>query len=212
MIYFLDSSPELSGNYLARKHIRCMLNSACSVIATVLYNRGLEIPYKPYNKNKELIKWASKTQSNFNWILDYGINLKKRYRETFGRDVNLKINFEDYIDKNISCNKEIENFPLLLPDKFKSKNIVDSYRNYYVNKINKSDYTGQKIPSWFSEKYLEKEEVIYFEYFEELKTSLKVVKKGEDTIIKKLIDGVWTDFNILMLEERLIIERILKND
>jgi hypothetical protein len=210
MIYFLDSDPGKAVDALARKHIGCMLNNACSVVSTVLYNKGYIVSSKPYNKNKELIKWASSTNTNLNWVIDYGIHLSNKYNVIFGKDRNIKINFHDYKGAPIINKIGLKDFPLLLPAQYKEKDIVNSYRNYYVDKIDMVDYKSQEVPPWFTEKYSCKNEVIFLGYFEELQTSLRLFKRGDTLSVEKLIDNTWTNFNIFTLEERLIIERILK--
>ena len=74
----------------------------------------------------------------------------REYTYRFGKQ-HKTINTFEWLRDNIPNIKDngLTPFPLVVPDKYKTKDTVESYRNYYMNEKKENiKYTKRRAPKW----------------------------------------------------------------
>lgn len=157
MIYPLEvnSKKEIDWTASARSHDNYRLSRSLivttQIVSAILIEHGFKTKVKPISHNHPLYLWTVESSANVNNIFCFGDGLFNEFYLRFNkdhksgkllqemrRDINL-IKFED--NGNTS-------FPLAMPDEFKTSDIVQSYRNFWVSK-EKMRYPKKKVPDWF---------------------------------------------------------------
>lgn len=130
-----------------------MILESCQILSTVLNEQGIEAPYRSFNPKHPSCLWAAESSDNFISLVKHTDAMLKEYTERFGKihkcDAVLDEISRLYDKDNFDCHFETP-LKLAMPDYFKSKNIVESYRKFYASKPNVR-YPQDKIPSWFLE-------------------------------------------------------------
>lgn len=149
-IFVLDIDPRKSAQYHCDKHIVKMTLESAQIMCTILNEMGYNTPYKTTHKNHPCTVWARQSLSNYMWLRQLGIELHKEYQYRYGKLHKSGILIESLPIPNI---KERGLFPFAqaMPDKYKDKNFVVAYRNYYAN--DKKDilkYTKRNVPEWLT--------------------------------------------------------------
>ena len=106
--------------------------------------------YKLAHKNHPVTIWCRKSRQNFVWVLDLIEELHTEWRFRYGHpDTKYHKSYlvSLILRENIPCEdkfeeKELTPFALAMPDKYKTHDAVESYRNYYMSE------EKQKIASW----------------------------------------------------------------
>ena len=213
MIYFLDKDPHLAGSSLADKHLSCQLGSACTILCTVLEEyTDAPMPQKVMNRSNSIVTWANISKSNFEWLLQYAQAVQKHFYTVYGKYHNTTIDLNSIEIPEIPKGMLMD-FPQLLPDRYRVEgDSVEAYRNYYVSEKAKiSDYR-KGVPSWFSEKLTEVQRTLYMDYFEQIGTNLRVCRDSDSGLsIQKKSEGSWVILRELILEEQILLERLLDN-
>jgi len=98
-------------------------------------------------------KWVLESRKNFEWLLYLELELLEEYRFRFEKrhfigDFILWITFN--LDKIDLPNKKLTPFAQAMPEKYKNKNPILAYHNYYLEeKLNKNNkWTSRSIPKW----------------------------------------------------------------
>lgn len=157
-IFFLDWNLKLCAQYACNKHI-CklliehtqLLYSVYHLIDPEILLTTLLIPYKLTHKNHPCAKWVRENISNFLCLLELTWEYCKEYTFRY--------------NKIHSCQKHIiwmlQNLPRglssesmtkpvqAMPDKYKSEDSVEAYRNYYIGeKLYFVKYKNRDPPEW----------------------------------------------------------------
>ena len=107
--------------------------------------------YKAVHVNHPCTVWARKTLGNFIWLYDHGIALCNEFEKRFGNVHKSKAVIQQCMDKVdalglVDLNKTPH--PLCMPEEYKTKCAVESYRNYYHGE--KSHFaTWPNPPTWW---------------------------------------------------------------
>jgi hypothetical protein len=93
---------------------------------------------------------------NYVWLCDLGVELCEEYTYRYGK----RHKSQDIIEwcivhkPNIRTNGDITPFALAMPDQYKVKDVVQSYRNYYIGeKLKFAKWKNGHIPSWLEDIY-----------------------------------------------------------
>lgn len=152
-IFVLDKSPEEAAKMHYDKHVVKMILETSQILQTVLSLKGAKTVYKQTHISHPCVKWAGKSISNFRWLERLLIALNKEYmfrynkgeHASFTAFKNCSFCLEDY-DWPETGQTE---FALAMPDEFKGKDAVSSYRNYYLTgKTHLVSYKKRKPPQW----------------------------------------------------------------
>ena len=174
-IFVVDESPEVSAQSLCDKHVVKMILESGQMLSTAhryldgdLYyemskgDRPRKIKRWKLNDEREdklwkatfmhhpCTVWTLKTSENYMWHQKHAIALCKEYTYRYGK-VHSAENLIDYLStlpKNIPQGNLTE-FAIAMPDEFKVKNSVQSYRNYYNGaKSRFAKWTLRTQPEW----------------------------------------------------------------
>jgi hypothetical protein len=155
-IFVLDKNTSICAQYHSDKHVIKMLLEGTQILSTVIYQKNkqqhsaLEL-YRPTHINHPCVKWASESLGNFLWLVSLGDHLTYEYTFRYGKIHKCqKILDKIYsVPFSIFDKQEKTSFALCMPDKYKTGDPVESYRNYYKNeKKHLLKYTKREIPYW----------------------------------------------------------------
>jgi len=133
-----------------------MILESCQILSTVLNEQGIDAPYRSFNPKHPSCLWAAESSDNFISLSVHCAAMIEEYKERFSKTHKCKA-----VLKNIITLFDMSKFPtdkstplrMAIPDKFKSDNIVESYRRFYASKP-RVRYPKDKVPTWFK-KYRE---------------------------------------------------------
>lgn len=175
-IFVLDKSPVQSAIYMCDKHIVKMIVESCQLLSTAhrvldgtkveaitnknrkytryVMNNNLEkFLYKSTMINHPCAIWCRETSINYKWLAVHNMQLIEEYSWRYGKthaSESLSIWLHDNFPKNIKYD-HLTPFALAMPDQYKCKDAVLSYRNYYINeKKSFAKWKDGNIPQWFS--------------------------------------------------------------
>lgn len=148
-IFVLDADPALAAQYQCDKHVVKMILETAQLLCSVFEN-GLA-PYRKTHYNHPCSKWARASGANFDWLVEHALALSDEYELRYGRVHKSREVIEWCRDNKPQMTGDITPFPLAMPDEYKTDNVVDSYRLYYIKekghfaKWNKN----RKPPIWW---------------------------------------------------------------
>ena len=150
-IFVLDYNHKKNAEYHVNCHTYKMLVESAQLLCSAYYFTNQEhlSPYKLTHKMHPCSVWTRSSLSNWIWLRDLGIALYEEYKYRYG-DKNHK-------SGDIILGFEIPNLPdigltsftLAMPDKYKNKCAVKSYRDYYIEeKQHLLKYKRRGFPEW----------------------------------------------------------------
>ena len=149
-IFILDFDKRKAAQYHVDKHIVKMPLETAQLLCTVHHFVGNEAPYRKTHVNHPCSKWARKSLTNYNWLVDMGMELCYEYNYRYGRVHKCQAIIE-WCKNNTPNIPDIglTSFAQAMPDKYKSTDVVEAYRKYYLNeKFNLFNWKKRQIPSW----------------------------------------------------------------
>ena len=128
-----------------------MILESCQILSTVLNEQGIDAPYRSFNPKHPSCMWAAESSDNFINLVKHCAAMIDEYRDRFN-----KTHKCEAVLKKIVGLYDASKFPtdkptplrMAMPDNFRSKNIVESYRRYYASKP-RVRYPKDKVPLWF---------------------------------------------------------------
>lgn len=144
-IFVLDRDPVLAAQYHCDKHVVKMIVEAGQMASTI--SNG---PYKPTHKNHPCTVWARQNQSNYLWLIDYGIALCDEYTYRYNKMHKTRDVIEQCATFSELPEGELTPFALAMPDECKTIDPVESYRTYYHTKERFAYWTKREVPSWWN--------------------------------------------------------------
>lgn len=153
-IFILDLDPVKSAQYQCDKHCVKMPTESAQILCTVhhLIGKRTDIPYKKTHIHHPCVTWASKSMSNYNWLLslldaqldEYTFRYKRIHKV---RQVYSWLMFNKPSLPDIG----LITFPLTMPDIYKTDDTVESFRNFYIgDKLGFAKYKYRKHPYWLN--------------------------------------------------------------
>ena len=154
-IFILSLIQKEIAEYMMDKHVSKILLEAVQMLCTAkrLLDEEDEVNgrlYKLAHKNHPVTIWCRKSRANFVWVLDLIEELHNEWRYRYGHPEN-KFHKSYLVSlilrENMPSDDKFEDkgltpFALAMPDKYKTTDPVESYRNYYMSE------EKQKIASW----------------------------------------------------------------
>ena len=120
-------------------------------------------PYKLTHKNHPCSIWTRSHKNNYLWLCDHGLALCKEYTYRYNKRHKTQNVIESCMNNlPLFDNKKIPQLqfdkfditipPLAMPEEYKSKSIIESYRKYYNSKQDSFSmrWSKRKDPDWFS--------------------------------------------------------------
>jgi hypothetical protein len=151
-IFVLDYNPYDAARQQCDKHVIKMILETAQLLSTASIINGGTAPYKQTHLKHPCTIWTAKSEDNYNWLVEHGLELCKEYSKRYN-----KIHKSEEIINWLKINgkrsnyKSLTDFAQAMPDQYKNKDAVIAYRNYYVNE--KKTFATWKnpavIPEWF---------------------------------------------------------------
>lgn len=136
-IFFLDKIPKICAQMHVSKHVVKMILETTQILCSAWHvldpeNKLYKPCYKLTHKNHPSCIWVREAEANYLWLCELGSELCKEYTYRYGKTHKC----EKYIQ---DLNKHIPPFQLkkwtpprcAMPDMYKSKDFIESYRQYY---------------------------------------------------------------------------------
>lgn len=152
-IFILDLDVKKCAEYHCDKHVVKMILETSQLLCGVHHLSGSsEIPYKLSHKNHPCSIWARESLTNYLYLCELGLELCKEYTYRYGK----RHKSQDVIEwcivnkANIS-DKGFTEPAKAMPEEYKTKDVVQSYRNYYIGaKKDFAVWKGRNIPFWYN--------------------------------------------------------------
>lgn len=159
-IFLLDLNQKKSARYLCDKHCIKMVLESAQMLSTAHhvmseYTEGL---YKPAHINHPSSIWTRESEENYMWHYEYFCYMAEEYEERYGKEHLSYLLFKNRLkhppEKIVT--KEKTEFRLAMPDKYKQKDPVQAYRDYYIGeKLRLAHWSlPSQIPNWILLKVL----------------------------------------------------------
>lgn len=151
-IFAVDYDPVKAARMLCDKHVVKMVLETAQMLSDL--NHG---PYKLSHKNNPCTLWAGNRVTNYLWLVEHGLALADEYTVRYGRVHKSQEVIEHLAIPPCSLPynslEGISPFVLVMPDKYKSDDPIESYRNfYYHTKRHFCKWKNTQPPDWFLER------------------------------------------------------------
>lgn len=151
-IFILDYNIHKCAQYHCDKHVVKMILEYAQLLCTTHHLTGSteEILYRKTHVNHPCSIWTRESLSNYNWLVNLGLELCKEYTHRYGKIHKTQRIIEWCSNNKPTITKEgLTSFPLAMPNEYKTEDVVDSYRNYYNGaKQNLFSWKNRKRPFW----------------------------------------------------------------
>jgi len=162
-IFFLDYDVKKCAKYHVDKHVVKMILETAQLLCGVHHvtahdtaHDTAHVPYKLSHKNHPCSIWSRKSLSNYLYLCELGLELCKEYTYRYGK----RHKSQDVIEWCLVNRPNIKDVGFTepakaMPDEYKVKTVVESYRNYYMGaKSGFAVWKNREKPFWFQEKVL----------------------------------------------------------
>lgn len=158
-IFVLDWDVKKCARYHNDKHVVKMILETAQLLCGVHHMTAhdtahdtAQVPYKLSHKNHPCSIWARESLTNYLWLCELGLELSKEYTYRYGKRHKSQDVIEWCIEhKPNITDKGFTEPAKAMPDQYKVKSVVESYRNYYNGeKVSFSKWKNRQIPNWFT--------------------------------------------------------------
>lgn len=150
-IFLLSWDVKKCAEYHCDKHVVKMILESAQLLCSPHWVLGGEAPYKLAHKNHPCSIWVRNSLSNYKYLCSLGLALCDEYTYRYGK----RHKSQDIIEWCMGNLPNIEDKgvtapALAMPDQYKEKDPINSYRNYYIgDKSSFAHWKNRKIPEWF---------------------------------------------------------------
>lgn len=154
-IFFLDTDVRKCAEYHVDKHVVKMILETSQLLcgAHHVTNSGYDIPYKLSHKNHPCSIWVRESLSNYLYLCELGLELCREYTYRYGKRHKSQDVIEWCVTNKVKiCDKGFTEPAKAMPDEYKVKDVVESYRNYYRGaKSGFASWKNREVPEWYEE-------------------------------------------------------------
>lgn len=153
-IFVLDKDINKCVKYMVDKHIVKMITETAQILSSAYYFTGQPelARYRKMYVNHPCCVWVRQSLNNWLWLKKLGVAMYKEYKYRYGDkehksgEVILQLETPHLPKTGLTKN------PLCMPEKFKTQDVVQSYRAYYNGeKRHIFKWTKRKVPYWIKE-------------------------------------------------------------
>ena len=151
-IFILDRDPKIAATMLCDKHVVKMIVETAQMLCTAASKLGHNVPYRATHRNHPCTIWTGESESNWNWLVDHGIEMCEEYTRRYKRIHKSQSVIEWCRDSNIAPknNSGLTPFRLAMPEIYKSCDPVQSYRGYYIGEKSRfAKWKNTSSPAWW---------------------------------------------------------------
>lgn len=153
-IFILDKEIRKCAEYHADQHVIKMTLESAQMLCTVLYENGVEAPYRPTHAHHPCTLWAGESLSNWRWLRELGLALNEEFMFRFNhsRDHSSALVIRALPEPPVE-DTGLTEFAQAMPEKYRVPgNAVIAYRQFYVaEKARFATWTKRPVPDWFDE-------------------------------------------------------------
>ena len=151
-IFLLDRDPDTNAEYHVDKHCSKMILEGMQLLCTAFHMQGIEAPYKKTHQNHPCAIFTRESFENFDFVVQYVYALSKEFNYRYNN-----VHKSSLLLKWVWDNQHLltfpktglTQFPLAMPDQYKTSDPIESYRNYYMGeKQHIFNWTGRDKPNW----------------------------------------------------------------
>lgn len=156
-IFILDDDFKKCAQYHCDKHVVKMITEYAQMLSTACRLSGINHGYRITHQNHPCTKWVRKSLSNWLYLKNLAEELNKEWQFRYNHNPKkLHKSFE------LICNLPVPNIPDIgltkfaqaMPDKYKTENTIEAYRNYYIgDKQHIASWKNRKTPDWFERNF-----------------------------------------------------------
>jgi hypothetical protein len=153
-IFILDEDVKKCAQYHCDKHVVKMILETAQLLCGVHHvtaHDTAHVPYKLSHKNHPCAIWARESFSNYVYLCELGLELCNEYTHRYGkRHKSLDVILWCIVNRPNIPDKGLTDAAKAMPEEYKVKSVVDSYRNYYRGE--KSGFASWKMretPEWY---------------------------------------------------------------
>jgi len=155
-IFFLDWDVKKCSQYHCDKHVVKMILETAQLLCSAHHITNQvtdQIPYKLSHKNHPCAIWVRESLSNYLYLCELGLELSKEYTYRYGKRHKSQDVIEWCLTNRVNIpDKGFTEPPKAMPDEFKVKDVVQSYRNYYMGPKSKfAVWKNRNVPEWYKE-------------------------------------------------------------
>lgn len=159
-IFILDYDVKKCAQYHVDKHVVKMILETAQLLCGVhhvISHDVVNVPYKLSHKNHPCSIWCRESLSNYLYLCELGLELCKEYTYRYGK----RHKSQDVIEWCLINKPNIKDIGFTepakaMPDEYKVKSVVESYRNYYMGeKYGFAVWKNRETPFWFEKKVLD---------------------------------------------------------
>ena len=149
-IFVLDEHPVFAARMLCDKHVVKMVLETAQLLSTTYWHFNQPAPYKQTHKNHPCAVWARSRHSNYEWLWEHGIAIAEEYTYRYNKIHKSQAVIEELAELPRGIRRgPMTPFPLCMPDKYKTDDVVESYRAYYVGeKSHMLTYKNRPAPEF----------------------------------------------------------------
>ncbi len=151
-IFVIESDPVLAGLSLCNKHIVKMPIETAQLLCTAVKKlSGVVGPYRSCYENHPCGIWTRKSSENFDWLVEHGLAICEAYTIEYGKAHKSRgVILWAKENKPKFSESALTPHPQCVPEKFKSSDAVEAYRNYYIEeKSSFAKWNKREEPLWF---------------------------------------------------------------
>jgi len=163
-IFILSTDPIEAAQQYCDKHIVKMVVELYQQMGSAVLRHGATpedmpltakgTPLKGGHKNHPCTRWVGDTKKNYEWASIHALELCNEYTRRYCKIHSCQKGIEKLCNMDyLIPDGKFTDQPCAMPDQYKSKNVVESYRTYYIKE--KSNFAKwEKVrptPSWFIE-------------------------------------------------------------
>lgn len=148
-IFILDNNAINNAKYHVDKHVVKMRLELAQLACTAYNITTGKSPYKTTHSNHPSNVWVRESLSNYLYTVNLGLTLCNELRFRFNTKEQKVEKVLLWLQENKPNIKDIglTTFPLVMPDEYKTNNVVSSYRSYYNNsKQSLFKWTNRQVP------------------------------------------------------------------
>jgi hypothetical protein len=151
-IFVLDKCPQLCAAYHCDKHVLKMLVEYTQILSTISRLNGIDAGYKITHPNRKCVKWAGESLDNYKWLFQLVLELEQEYIKRYKKPshkstfVAVSLGYPDLPVKGLT--------PFVFDvkgheDCVVEDDIIQSYRNYYMNHKREMKTWRNGKPDWW---------------------------------------------------------------
>lgn len=151
-IFYLSHDPVICAQWHNDRHTVKMILEYAQLLCSVHHLRGKadDTLYRLTHQNHPSAIWARSAKAHYDWLYALFIALCDEYTYRYGKT---HLTYQKLATRLKDCpfddNLPFVPPPAVMPDEFKTNNILLSYQNYYKNgKTDLLKYTKRAMPSW----------------------------------------------------------------